>query len=73
MTDQLIDTDSAINTGSAGGSSANITVRIIYSCYNRTVFARIKSSLLRKIVLQNKQTLQLFTEIIKTEIIYKGN
>jgi hypothetical protein len=32
-----------------------------------------KSSLLPKILFQNTQTLQLFTEIIKTEIIYQSN
>jgi hypothetical protein len=71
VNDQLIDTDSASNTGTAVGSSANITVRTIYSCSNRRVFARIKSSLLMKNVLQNKQTLQLFTEIIKTKLFTK--
>jgi Kindlin-2 N-terminal domain len=32
-----------------------------------------KSSLLLKIILQNAQALQLFTKIIKKEIIYKSN
>jgi hypothetical protein len=32
-----------------------------------------KLSLLLKNILQNTQLLQLFTEIIKTEIIYKSN
>jgi hypothetical protein len=31
-----------------------------------------KSSLLLNIIIQNTQTLQLFTVIIKTEIIYKS-
>jgi len=32
-----------------------------------------KSNLLLKILMQNTQTVQLFTEIIKTESIYKSN
>jgi hypothetical protein len=32
-----------------------------------------KSSLILKIILQNTQTLQLFTNIIKTEMILKRN
>ena len=32
-----------------------------------------KSSLLQKNILQNRQTLQLFTKIIKAESIYKSN
>ncbi len=35
-------------------------------------FASIKSSLLLKIQMQNTQTFQLFTKIIKTESIYKS-
>ena len=31
-----------------------------------------RSSLLLKIILENEQTLQLFTKIIKAEIIYKN-
>ncbi len=34
--------------------------------------ARNKSSLLLNIIIQNTQTLQLFTMITKTEIIYKS-
>ncbi len=39
---------------------------------NKTLDASNKSSLLQKIILQNTQTLLLFTINIKTEMIYKG-
>jgi hypothetical protein len=40
--------------------------------YNETEVALIKPSLILNIILQNTQTLQLFTINIKTEIIYKS-
>ncbi len=45
---------------------------IQYVIYYRTL-VRIKANLVLKNILQNTQTLQLFTKKIKTENIYKSN
>ncbi len=45
----------------------------IWYKYNSTEVASNKSSLSLKIILQNTQTLHLFTMLIKKESIYKSN